>query len=397
MGDFTASQASLSYLGAFTPLRTGIVRRDGHGTCIGNKTKSQTTNNNIANTTRGWAAGAIGCASLFRVLTNCTPEDGRQPGPAYAPTTKFMTARVKKRLLIIASGMFLLLGEAACQLPSMGAAQILHPLHRRVVAAPPTMCRNVAFRGDGVSLQGWRGQAAGTRRGTLIYLHGIAENRASGAGVMEHYRQRGFDVVAYDSRAQGESAGDASTYGFYEKEDLRRVMDAMKPGPIVLIGSSYGAAVALQNAAVDRRVSAVVAAETFSDLRTVVRERAPFFFTPGTIDQTIRLAELKGHFQMDAVSPVLAARTITAPVLLVHGALDTATRPDHSRRVFAALAGPKRLILVPGAGHNESLQGKIWEEIDCWLDSVLGARDLRSVVGEKEIHRLLLREPGQGR
>jgi dipeptidyl aminopeptidase/acylaminoacyl peptidase len=78
---------------------------------------------------------------------------------------------------------------------------------------------------------------------------------------------------------------------------------------------------------------------------------------------------------MDAVSPVLAARTITAPVLLIHGALDSATHPDHSRRVFAALAGPKRLILVPGAGHNQSLQGNIWEEIDRWLDLVLGPLD----------------------
>ena len=283
-----------------------------------------------------------------------------------------MTARAKKRLKIIGSGIFLLLGVVASQLPSIGAALILHPLHRRVVAAPPGMCRKVTFVGDGVSLQGWRGQAAGTRRGTLIYLHGVSDNRASGAGVMERFRKRGFDVVAYDSRAQGESGGDASTYGFYEKEDLRRVMDTMNPGPIVLLGSSFGAAVALQTAALDRRVSAVVAAETFSDLRTVVTERAPFVFTPGTIDKAIRLAEQKGRFQMDAVSPVLAARTITAPVLLIHGALDSATDPDHSHRVFAALAGPKRLILVPGAGHNQSLQGNIWEEIDSWLDSVLG-------------------------
>ena len=233
------------------------------------------------------------------------------------------------------------------------------------------MCQKVTFNGDGVSLQGWRGQGAGSRRGTLIYLHGVSDNRASGAGIMERYRKRGFDVVAYDSRAQGESGGDVSTYGFYEKEDLRRVMDTLPPGPIVLVGTSFGAAVALQAAAIDRRVSAVVAAETFSDLRTVLTERAPFFFTSGTIDRAIRLAEQNGHFQVNAVSPMLAARTITAPVLLVHGALDSATKPDHSQRVFAALAGPKRLILVPGAGHNQSLRGNIWEDVDRWLDSVL--------------------------
>ena len=273
--------------------------------------------------------------------------------------------------MIIGSGALLLLGVAASQLPSIGAALILHPVHRHVAVAPPPGYHEVTFSGEGVSLRGWRGQASGDRRGTLIYLHGVADNRASGAGVIERFRKRGFDVAAYDSRAHGESGGESCTYGFFEKEDLRRVMDTFDPGPVVLVGSSLGAAVALQVAAVDRRISAVVAAESFSDLRTVVTERAPFVFTADTVSRAVKLAEQKGNFQMDAVSPVLAARTITAPVLLIHGASDSETPPEHSRRVFAALAGPKRLILVPGARHNESLQGNIWEDIERWIDTIV--------------------------
>lgn len=89
------------------------------------------------------------------------------------------------------------------------------------------------------------------------------------------YGPRGFDVVAYDSRAHGESDGDVCTYGFYEARDLHRVLDTVAPGPVVLFGTSLGAAVALQETAGDPRVTAVVAAETFSDLRTVASERAP--------------------------------------------------------------------------------------------------------------------------
>ncbi|HEX7261286.1 MAG TPA: alpha/beta fold hydrolase, partial [Luteolibacter sp.] len=226
--------------------------------------------------------------------------------------------------------------------------------------------------GEGVSLRGWRGAAIGERAGTLIYLHGVADNRTSGSGVIERFRKRGFDVIAYDSRAHGASGGEVSTYGYYEKEDLRRVMDTLAPGPILLVGSSLGAAVSLQAAAGDRRITGVVAAEVFSDLRTVVTERAPSLFTDGTVVRAIQLAEQQAKFQMDAVSPVLAARTITAPVLLIHGADDTDTPPGHSRRVFAGLAGPKRLILVPGAEHNQSLQGaEIWAEIERWVDAAV--------------------------
>ncbi|MEI6175782.1 MAG: alpha/beta fold hydrolase, partial [Verrucomicrobiota bacterium] len=133
----------------------------------------------------------------------------------------------------------------------------------------------------------------------MIYLHGVSDNRASGAGVIDLFRKRGFDVVAYDSRANGDSGGDVATYGFFEKEDLRRVLDGIDAGPVVLIGSSLGGAVALQAAAADQRITAVVAAEVFSDLRTVVRERAPFFISVGNVGKAIQVAEKKGKFQMD--------------------------------------------------------------------------------------------------
>ena len=182
---------------------------------------------------------------------------------------------------------------------------------------------------------------------------------------------RGFDVVAFDSRAHGESEGEACTYGWLEKQDLRRVLDTVRPGPIVLVGTSLGAAVALQEAADDARVSAVVAAETFSDLRTVAKERAPFFFSNGTIEKAFTLAERDGGLRIDDASPMLATKRITAPVLLIHGEADVDTPPTHSQRVFDALEGPKRLILVPKAAHNGSLRPEVWGEIDRWLDAVL--------------------------
>ena len=260
---------------------------------------------------------------------------------------------------------------ATSQLPAIGAGALLHPSHPRLVARLPAGCRAATFAGAGVELEGWQCGAAGPRRGSLVYLHGVADNRTSSQGTIARFRSNGFDVVAYDSRAHGESDGDACTYGYFEKQDLHRVIDTLAPGPVVLIGTSLGAAVALQETADDPRVSAVVAAETFSDLRSVATERAPFYFTSRILSRAFALAEQRARFQVDAVSPVIAAARITVPVLLVHGDADTETRPDHSRRVLAALRGPKRLILVPGARHNGSLRGEVWDEIARWLDAVL--------------------------
>jgi len=256
---------------------------------------------------------------------------------------------------------------AANQLPALGAGALLHPLRRHVDALPPEGCSETAFSGAGINLAGWKCRASGYRRGTLIYLHGAADNRVSSVAAIQRFRPLGFDVVAYDSRAHGDSGGDICTYGFFEKQDLRRVLDATHAGPIVLMGGSLGAAVAIQSAVDDPRVSAVVAVETFSDLRTIATERAPFFFTRGTIARAFEVAERQGRFDVDAVSPVVAAARIDVPVLVIHGDADRETPPDHARRVFEALHGPKRLIMVPGAQHNGSLRPEIWDQIERWV------------------------------
>ena len=64
-----------------------------------------------------------------------------------------------------------------------------------------------------------------------------------------------------------------------------------------------------------------------------------------------------------------AAPRITARVLLIHGASDIETLPAHSQRVYEALRGPKRFLLVPDAGHNGSLRADVWPEVERWLDN----------------------------
>ena len=259
------------------------------------------------------------------------------------------------------------------QLPAIAAGGLLHPARHRVTDSPPAGCVDAVVANDGLRLTGWRCAACAERRGTVVYLHGIADNRTSAKGVIDRFRRRGFDVVAFDSRAHGNSDGDVCTYGYFEKADLRRIIDTAASGPIVLIGTSLGAAVALQEAADDAaRVSAVVAAESFSDLRTVAEERAPWILSRRAIDRAFRIAERDGRFSVAEVSPRATARRIRVPVLLVHGALDHDTAPAHSERIFAELHGPKRLLLVDGSHHNESLNGgATWAAIEAWIEDAL--------------------------
>ena len=256
---------------------------------------------------------------------------------------------------------------AGCMPPSWGAGALLHPARRPLGPAPTLVHRDVEFTSDGTELRGWLFPAREVKSGTtVVYLHGSGDNRASGNWIAERLVASGFDVLAYDSRAHGVSGGEACTYGFYERRDLQRALDALGISRAMLLGVSLGGAVALAATPDDYRIIGVVAVATYSDLESIARDRAPFFASEGQIRQAFALAEREARFRVAEVSPVKAAARIHVPVLLVHGAEDRETRPVHSERVYAALAGPRRLLVVPGANHNDAL-GKSWLEVEAWI------------------------------
>jgi pimeloyl-ACP methyl ester carboxylesterase len=256
--------------------------------------------------------------------------------------------------------------------PSWGANRLLHPKRRLERKQPTRPFEPFEWQGDGVPLVGWWFHAPPPgARGTVVFLHGVADNRGAGVGAAEHFVPLGFDVVAYDSRAHGESGGDACTYGFYEKRDLARVLDHLPRTPIVVMGASMGASVALQAAAEDRRIAGVISVAAFAELRTAAIERAPFFASQGNIEDAFRLAEAAARFRVDDVSPAALAPRITAPVLLVHGDADKETPYANALRIYAGLSGPKQLVTVAGGGHR-GLRPETWQQIEAWLVSRIG-------------------------
>lgn len=278
------------------------------------------------------------------------------------------------RLTILVLAAATAVAAAGCLPSSWLASAILHPARRPVLRTPPGPYREITVAGEPV-LRGWLIPATGgARRGLLVYLHGVADNRDSGLGLANRYTARGWDVLAYDSRAHGRSDGAACTYGFHEKHDVRRVLDAVGAKEAVLLGCSMGAAVAIQAAAVEPRVRGVVAVSPFAALERVLRERARSYRLPISDADTmaaIALAEGRASFRAGDVSPVRAAAVLQIPVLIVHGELDKKIVADHGREVFAALAGPRRLVVVPRAGHDDILSyAEAWEAIDRFLEGL---------------------------
>jgi uncharacterized protein len=214
---------------------------------------------------------------------------------------------------------------------------------------------------EGIGLNCWL-IFASEARGTIIYLHGVSECKIVGLPMAKLLSDNGFNVFLYDSRRHGDSGGKYCTYGFYEKHDVTTAINYLERrtdidlGNIGLFGSSMGAAVAVQAAALDRRVKAVIAESGFGTLRTIFDDyqkrmiKMPWHYLRNLV---IKRSEHLAHFKASAVSPLEAVKTVHVPIFILHGTADDLIKYQYSELLYESAGLPKELWLIKGAKHND--------------------------------------------
>jgi hypothetical protein len=215
--------------------------------------------------------------------------------------------------------------------------------------------------GEGINLSCWFLKASGNPKGSIVYLHGVSECKIVGLPLAQRLHQQGYNVFLYDSRRHGESGGQHCTYGFYEKHDVSTIIGYLERradvllGRIGLFGSSMGAAVAIQVAALNNKVAAVVAESGFATLRTIFDDyqkrmiKLPWHYLRNIV---IRRSEKLAHFKASAVSPVDVIKRISVPIFILHGTEDRLIKYAYSEQLYMNANEPKQLWLIRGADHS---------------------------------------------
>jgi alpha-beta hydrolase superfamily lysophospholipase len=242
----------------------------------------------------------------------------------------------------------------------------------------------VAVAPDGVGLAGlWHParNPEGHNRGTVLLLHGYAEDPSGLQERMDALNAHGWDVAALDLRAHGRSGGDRASFGAREARDVSTWIDILitsgrlgdQSNPTVALwGRSMGASVCV-HAASDKRIAALVLEAPYADLkvpllRVVKRKRAPFarLFAALIARRTRRLSGIS----LFRPSPIELAPAIHAPVLIIHGTQDPLVSLAEVRR-FADAFSRATLIEIAGAGHNSVVEiggAPLLDQVATFLD-----------------------------
>ncbi|MDF5711085.1 MAG: alpha/beta fold hydrolase [Nostoc sp. S4] len=219
-------------------------------------------------------------------------------------------------------------------------------------------------------IHGWWIKAKQPNAKVLLYLHGNGINIGVNIAHANRFHQLGFSVLLIDYRGYGRSEGsfpnekrvyeDAVTAWNYLVQQQQ-----IPPRQIFIYGHSLGGAIAIDLAVKHPQAAGLIVESSFTSIRDLIAYRNMFWMFPVDLILTQRFESIK------------KLPNLKIPVLFIHGVADAAVPSFMSQKLYAAAPEPKKLLLVPGANHNDTAVvagSEYLQSVDSFVQQVLRSR-----------------------
>ena len=212
---------------------------------------------------------------------------------------------------------------------------------------------------EGLKLVGW---FIPSQNGAVIMMqHGYKSDRGELLNEAEMMYRHGYGVLLTTVRAHDASDGEMITFGMKEVNDLEAwylyliTRKDVDPDKIGILGNSYGGMLAIEYAAQNKNIKAVVADCAFSSLNDTVSTSVTYFtdlpafpFAP----LIVFWAERETGFKTEEIDATRWIADISPrPVFLMQGGADVVISEESGQRLYEAAGEPKELWYDPALGH----------------------------------------------
>lgn len=329
--------------------------------------------------------------STVRTLTfRMARKLARRRSPASeAPPTR----TISRQILVAVTQMLLGLGRGAVLigvgLPYVVAVAVTYRPKVHVAADPRSVLgcgfASISFPAtDGTRLAGWwipavegADRAAPTSRPadfgskTIILCHGFGGSKATQLSLVRRLIPAGYNVLAFDFRAHGESDGQLTSLGDLERRDVLGAVEWIQKNQperskkIYGVGASMGAA-ALIAAAADpgaqgQAIEAVAVYGVYDDLSTLAGEISTQMMLPPmdwfTLKLGLPIASLQAGTNLAKFKPAqLADELWPRPILVIHGTHDLLVPFDRGTQFFDSAVQPKQRVWLQGDNGREAVE-----------------------------------------
>ncbi len=220
-------------------------------------------------------------------------------------------------------------------------------------------------------------------KANIILLHGIRSSKEQWNDEANWLNQIGYNAIALDLRAHGQSQGRYCSFGYYERQDISDLIDFLQAQGFKqnfgIWGHSLGGAIALQTLAKDKRIKFGIIESAYADFKNISKDYSRYYLhfeSDWLNDFLLEKASEKAGFSLNDVNPIDFCPQISQPVLIIHGTADKKINPANSRQIFTRInSNDKKLILVKGAGHtniHQTGQKKLLDTIARFLNRQTG-------------------------
>src|SRR5438874_696990 len=190
----------------------------------------------------------------------------------------------------------------------------------------------------------------------LLWFYGNGENIAAIWPLVRTFQPPGTAVLVLDYPGYGGSGGRATESALYAAADAAYAALVTRPDVdprhIYVYGRSLGSAPATYTAA-HRPVAGLILESPFTNAAAMAKRHYGL------------LPRFLLHLSLDNIANV---RRVHCPILLFHGDADRLVPTAMGMTVAAAAAGPVEVVLIHGAGHNDTYdiggrayREKLWE------------------------------------
>jgi fermentation-respiration switch protein FrsA (DUF1100 family) len=213
---------------------------------------------------------------------------------------------------------------------------------------------------DAVRLHGWwlPTQTEETL-GTVIFLHGNAENISTHISSVIWLPAVGFNVFLFDYRGYGLSQGKPDFEGLHRDVEAALALMTQRAdisSNLIVFGQSLGASLAITSLATSAykdKIRALVIDSAFSGYRDIVQEKLASFWLTWPFQWPLSLGVSNTYHPLKDIS-----RLSPIPVLIIHGTADQIIPVYHAQRLYAAAKQPKQIWLIPNGQHIQSMNHK---------------------------------------
>jgi fermentation-respiration switch protein FrsA (DUF1100 family) len=194
---------------------------------------------------------------------------------------------------------------------------------------------------DGIRLRAWYFRVDG--HAAVLVCNGNGGDRSMRAALAVALNRMGLSVLLFDYRGYGGNSGRPSEEGLASDALAAQGWVAAQPEVdsqrIVYLGESLGAAVAV-GLAMQRPPAALVLRSPFTSLADVAAVHYPWLPARALL--------------LDRYPSIERIASVSVPMLVIAGDHDDIVPESLSRRLYDAAGEPKRYVVVPAAGHNDT-------------------------------------------